>query len=182
MMCTEKNKTFTTYDPFVNAYLYRNETGADGFLFEEDFVEEGLRCIPMLVRFKMDIAGIKLKLSEWSQFTVSDRLQLTKRSCMTDAEITGYRFFLERLIKTRTGNEATVLAVDPNPSWSECDFVPEELQAKAEEFQWHISLEQWKQLSNLQRFTLVKLCRPGHENRNFPIAVQEFGLDIIPYL
>jgi hypothetical protein len=28
----------------------------------------------------------------------------------------------------------------------------------------------------LQRFVLIKLCRPGHENENFPKAVKEFGL------
>jgi len=36
--------------------------------------------------------------------------------------------------------------------------------------------EQWRELSILQRFALIKLCRPGHENKNFPIAMKEFGL------
>jgi len=34
----------------------------------------------------------------------------------------------------------------------------------------------WSELNALQRFTLFKLTRPGHRNRNFPLALREFGL------
>jgi len=39
------------------------------FQFEKDFVEDGIRCIPMMVRFKLDACGIKLRLKEWSKFS-----------------------------------------------------------------------------------------------------------------
>ncbi|MGB0562374.1 MAG: nitrate reductase associated protein, partial [Spirulinaceae cyanobacterium] len=39
-----------------------------------------------------------------------------------------------------------------------------------------ISLTQWQALRPDQRFALIKLSRPGHENRNFLPAMQEFGL------
>ena len=42
------------------------------FYFEEDFVVDNVRCIPMIIRFKMDAAGIKLRLSEWSRFSVDE--------------------------------------------------------------------------------------------------------------
>ena len=32
-------------------------------------MENNMRCIPMIIRFKMDMAGIKLKLSEWKKFS-----------------------------------------------------------------------------------------------------------------
>jgi hypothetical protein len=47
---------------------------------------------------------------------------------------------------------------------------------KAKEFDLIITTGKWKNLTNLQRYTLLKLCRPGHENKNFPKAVKEFGL------
>jgi hypothetical protein len=34
----------------------------------------------------------------------------------------------------------------------------------------------WQQLNELQRFALVKLSHPGHEHRNLPAALREFGL------
>jgi hypothetical protein len=168
------------YSPFVNAYSQYMEAGAEGFGFEEDFVESSIRCIPMVVRFKLDIAGIKLKLSEWSRFTTADRLQLMQKFCMTDTQIASYRRYLQTLIKIRTGDVATNLTIELNPAWTVYDTVPSELNEKAAELNLHISEQQWKQLSNLQRFTLLKLCRPGHENRNFPAAIKEFGLIKIP--
>jgi hypothetical protein len=50
------------------------------------------------------------------------------------------------------------------------------LKKKATEFNWPISVEKWKLLSSLQRFALLKLFSPGHENKNFPKAMKEFGL------
>lgn len=35
---------------------------------------------------------------------------------------------------------------------------------------------QWRDLSDLQRFTLIKLTRAGHDNDNFYPALVEFGL------
>jgi hypothetical protein len=38
------------------------------------------------------------------------------------------------------------------------------------------SSEQWLGLSALQRFVLLKLSRPGSDNRNLIPALREFGL------
>jgi hypothetical protein len=35
-------------------------------------------------------------------------------------------------------------------------------------------------LNELQRFALVKLSHPGHEHRNLPRALAEFGLLVKP--
>jgi len=68
------------------------------------------------------------------------------------------------------------LVIDENPGWVELENVPVALQEKANEFGWSVSTEQWSGLSDLQRFALLKLCRPGHESKNFPKAMKEFGL------
>src|SRR5258705_8941733 len=69
------------------------------FLFEEDFIEKNVRCIPMIVRFKMDKAGIKLKLAEWSKFSVGERIELAKNDCGTGKEEQEYHQYLAALIK-----------------------------------------------------------------------------------
>lgn len=40
------------------------------FKFEADFVDT-LRCVPMIVRFKLDTVGIKLSLRAWSRFALA---------------------------------------------------------------------------------------------------------------
>jgi hypothetical protein len=146
------------------------------FQFEEDFVENNVRCIPMSVRFKLDACGIKLKLAEWSRLNVTERENLANFSCEAPDEIAQYRQYLKQLVFTHTGNHATDLPVMQNPTWGLLDEIPYPLQEKLNEFKWSVSLQQWKSLSDLQRFALLKLSYPGHENKNFPKAMMEFGL------
>jgi hypothetical protein len=87
-----------------------------------------------------------------------------------------YNEYLSILVEKYTGNPATEILVEQNPAWADRNTVPAMINAKAKEFNWSISKEQWKGLTDLQRFALLKLCRPGHENRNFPKAMKEFGL------
>ncbi|HEV8287144.1 MAG TPA: nitrate reductase associated protein [Chitinophagaceae bacterium] len=157
-------------------YTPSEKGGIKYFKFEEDFVEQNVRCIPMIVRFKLDVCGVKLKLAEWSKFKVEERKQFADQSCITNEEIQAYKKYVQHLIVMRTGHEPTDLAIDKNPAWADGDHIQQPLQNKAKEFGWEISIEQWKALSNLQRFALLKLCKPGHENKNFPRAMKEFEL------
>lgn len=146
------------------------------FNFEDDFVEGNFRCIPMIVRFKMDIAGIKLKLAEWSKFTVEERMELATKACSNKEETKQYYNYLAGLIKDRTGNEATTLEVETQPAWNDMNSVSSEVIERVKEFDVSISLAQWQELTSLQRFALLKLTRPGHESKNFIKAIKEFGL------
>lgn len=150
--------------------------GIEYFNFEEDYIEENVRCIPMIVRFKMDAAGIKLKLAEWSKFRPEDRIQLALMPAATEEELRSYNLYLSQLVEEYTSNKATALTIDNNPEWADLQSVPFMLAEKAREFNLEITLEQWKALTNLQRFALLKLYKPGHENKNFSKAIKEFNL------
>jgi hypothetical protein len=155
---------------------FRELQGIEYFDFEEDFIEENVRCIPMTVRFKMDAAGIKLKLAEWSKFKRADRIQLALMPASNDEEAILYNNYLSQLIEKYTTSKATALAINTNPDWGNLENIPGILAEKAKEFDLEITKEKWSALTNLQRFALLKLCRPGHENKNFPKAIKEFRL------
>lgn len=145
------------------------------FQFETDFVNS-LRCIPMQVRFKLDTCGIKLKLLQWHNFDQQERQALVEMPCTNPVEVQVYREFLRRLVKERTGVAATNLAIEPHPPWISPNLIPDSVQEKAQELGIVLMSEQWASLSVLQRFVLIKLSRPSHENKNFLPALQEFGL------
>ena len=147
------------------------------FKFEEDFVEANIRCIPMIVRFKLDACGIKLKLAEWSRMTPGEREHLAASPCKTQHQIAQYRKDLIRLILDHTGSPATELPIQQNTAWARIDEIPHSIKEKLLEHSWSVSLQQWKSLTDLQRFALLKLSYRGHENKNFPKAMAEFGLD-----
>lgn len=143
------------------------------FQFEADFVDS-LRCIPMRVRYKLDTCGIKLKLHHWHQFTQTERQQLVDLPCESTQEVLRYRDTLQALVSHYSGSPAQDLPVEPQPAWLDETQIPESVQTKAKEAAVALTLEQWANLSPLQRFALIKLSRSGHENRNFAPALREF--------
>jgi hypothetical protein len=145
------------------------------FQFEADFVES-LRCIPMQVRMKLDTCGVKLKLTHWHQFTQPEREVLVEMPCTTADEIETYRQYLQNLVIEHTGAPASELPVDAHPAWMDATTIPVSVQEKAQELAVSITVQQWATLSPAQRFALIKLSRPSHENHNFLPALKEFEL------
>ncbi len=145
------------------------------FQFEGDFVDS-LQCIPMSVRLKLDICGIKLKLQQWNHFNIEQRQILIEQTCNNSEEIKTYREMLQELILTETGTPASELPIDDHPQWLNPEIIPIQVQEKAQEFNVNISLEQWEKLQPLQRFALIKLSRSSHENSNFLPALKEFDV------
>jgi hypothetical protein len=145
------------------------------FQFEADFVDS-LRCIPMQVRMKLDTCGIKLKLTHWHQFTQQERQALVEIPCTTADEIQTYRQYLQQLVIEHTGIPASDLPVDTHPAWMDATTIPASIQEKAQEVGTALTTQQWAALTPAQRFALIKLSRPSHENKNFLPALKEFQL------
>ena len=155
--------------------LQTQNSTANYFEFEADFVGS-LQCIPMLVRMKLDNCGVKLKLFHWNQFSKIERQTLVDKPCNTPLQQQIYREWLQELIISKTGQPAKELEIDPNPPWLDRTSIPQSVCTKAEEHNVSLSLEQWSSLNPPQRFALIKLSRPSHENKNFVPALKEFGI------
>ncbi|EAW37548.1 nitrate reductase associated protein [Lyngbya sp. PCC 8106] len=145
------------------------------FEFEDDFVSS-LRCIPMIVRYKLDTCGVKLKLAHWNQFPQTERQILVKQPTTTPEEIQSYQNLLQQFADKYTDIPLKDLPIEENPAWLETNNIPETVQQKAEEVGVKLTLQHWQNLTPLQRFALIKLSRPSHENHNFLPAIKEFNL------
>ncbi len=146
---------------------------ADFFQFETDFVDS-LRCIPMQVRYRLDTCGVKLKLHQWNLFTLADRAELVDFDPQTAVEIDQYRELLVNLIKERSGEQATLLTLPTEPPWLNEADIPAVLAEKISAANINFSLLQWRKLTTLQRFALIKLSGASHEQNNFLPALREF--------
>jgi hypothetical protein len=143
------------------------------FKFESDFVDT-LRCIPMCVRFKLDLAGVKLRLNEWSKLAPAEREYIASLPIDTKAERQTFRNVV--VIFTRIACGALPSLMDPvTPDWNSVD-IPEQVAEKAVSLGVAVSPEAWRDLAELPRFALMKLGRPGHEGKNFVPALEEFGV------
>ena len=146
------------------------------FAFEQDFVST-LRCVPMAVRFKLDRAGIKLSLRQWSRFTRDDRQDLLDLPCATETQAEAYRQTLVDLVARRAGEAAKPLLEPPSGLWEVVEAIPPVVAAHASANGLRPPSDgEWAGLSTLQRFVLVKLTRDNHDNVNFAPAMREFGL------
>lgn len=156
------------------AVCYRFESmSARYFAFESDFVDT-LRCVPLCVRLKLDLAGIKLKLNEWSKMDPAERAYMADMACGTRDEVRGFRDFTSLLVRINCGALPSLMT-PPEPLW-EADEPPAQVTEKAGLLGVQISSGDWARLDSLQRFALVKLSRPGHEGANFAPALKEFGI------
>jgi hypothetical protein len=144
------------------------------FAFEADFVND-LRCLPMAVRRKLDLAGVKLKLAQWHGLEPAEREQLLAWPDNATAIAELRRWLLERSAAL-TGGPARTMDPASGTSWQQNGAPPAELLASCEQLGLTLPADGWAKLEELQRFALVKLCHPGHEHRNLPRALEEFGL------
>lgn len=144
------------------------------FRFESDFVDS-LRCIPMAVRYRLDLTGVKLRLNEWSKLGKDERRSLVERPVGSEADLRDYRDGLSALVESACGSPPSLLPEAVDRQW-ESPAPPLQVLEKAAAEGIALSNAEWMALRPLQRFALIKLSRPGHENRNFVPAALEFGL------
>ena len=144
------------------------------FAFESDFTAD-LRCIPMAVRRKLDLAGVKLKLIHWSELTAAERDALLQWPD-DDAAIEALRsHLLERTALLSAGQAGSLPRPNDEP-WQQQEQWPDVVRASCQQLGLNPAAQRWSQLNELQRFALVKLSHPGHEHRNLPRALSEFAL------
>lgn len=144
------------------------------FRFEEDFTAS-LRCIPMAVRRKLDLAGVKLKLVHWAALDLADRQRLLDWSDQTEA-VEALRAWLLECTASLPDGPARLLPRASSEPWQQSEQWPEVVLRSAAQLGLSLRPEGWRTLEELQRFALVKLSHPGHEHRNLPLALEEFGL------
>ena len=144
------------------------------FDFEADFTSD-LRCIPMAVRRKLDLAGVKLKLSHWGALAGPERQRLLQWPDHSQAIEQLRQWLLERTAAMADG-QAKLLPAAVTDDWQQAEQLPALLEASCRQLQLPLPNTAWQELNELQRFALVKLSHPGHEHRNLPAALREFGL------
>jgi hypothetical protein len=141
------------------------------FAFEQDFIGSW-RCIPLCVRRKLDLAGVKLKLSHWLSLSQQQRQELVDWGDSPE-RLQQMRDHLR--IRTATMADGVVKDLPPavHEPWQQVDQLPEELLDAAHRRGVALTPDAWMTLRELDRFALCKLARPGHDHHNLEAAFSE---------
>ena len=141
------------------------------FHFEEDFTGNW-RCIPLCVRRKLDLVGLKLKLNHWLCLSQQQRQELVDWADDAQA-LVRMRDHLQnctRLMPDGTVNNLPPATMQP---WQLTTHLPPLLSTAAARYGTPLSLDQWARITELERFALFKLARPGHDHHNLKAALNE---------
>ena len=151
-------------------------TSSEIFQFEKDFAG-ALYCIPMAVRRKLDLCGVKVSLKQWNKFALDEREHMVVQHCETPGEVDAYGRYVVNVVENRTHEPAQMLERDAGAEWNDANSVPQRvLDYSIERGVNEPTVTQWAALTPLQRFAIFKLTRPGHTNENFVPAMREFRL------
>ena len=155
----------------LNGMDSRSDCSSHCFSFEQDFIGNW-RCIPLCVRRKLDLVGIKLKLNHWLALEQPQRQQLVDWSD-APSEWAGLRQHLRDLTVGMADGVVKDLPPAVDAPWQCMDQVPLAIAEAADQRGVALSVDGWARLSELDRFALCKLARPGHDHHNLDAAFTE---------
>jgi hypothetical protein len=152
------------------------EPRADPALFGFEAGMAGtLNGVPMSVRMKLDLCGLKVSLAQWRGLPLAVRQVVLELPCDTVVEIQRARRYFRFIVGAFGLGRVASVCTDAR-AWSARGATPAIVGSAMEALGLpRIGSTAWATLSDLRRFTLVKLTRQGHI-RNLQAAIEEFGL------
>lgn len=135
------------------------------FKFEKD-IDEKLELVPLTVRRKFDLVGMKIHLREWTALTLAERRAICHLPASSAEERGVLGAFLKESIARRTGVEPSLMApaVEGAP-----EVIPDRVAERLS--QLNLESARWRQFDPEQRFALEKCAK---DPERFLAAWNEF--------
>ncbi len=143
------------------------------YRFESE-IYPSLSLIPLHVRMKLDITGLKISLKTWLTFSVEERWVLCHLPVETEEERGNFSSYIAFLTRRYVGEEPTRVPTATYLPWEDSGQVPDSVRAKSDGIDCPVTLEEWSQWNTYQRFALSKLSVSKNEPEKFYQALQEF--------
>jgi hypothetical protein len=141
------------------------------FDFEKDLYET-LEFMPLSVRRKLDLAGVKLHLKEWQALSRVERMVICHFPVASPEECGVLAAFLRDAVKARAGTELAIMKpAAHNDAPPDAGQVPPDIARLIAELK--LPEKRWSLLDPDERFALAKLARGGADK--FMSAWSEFA-------
>jgi hypothetical protein len=124
------------------------------FRYEAEFYPS-LSRIPLHVRMKLDLTGLKISLSDWLACAFEERRVLCHLPVATEEERQIFAAYVDFLCRKYRGNAVTVAPVLDSSRW-QADKVPVEVAQKSASCFNTITISEWQTWEPHQRYALYK--------------------------
>lgn len=145
------------------------------FKFEEEVYSE-IEPIPFSTQYRMDAVGVKIRPQTWNVLSKETKFLFSHLPVKTDKDKECYRTYLLYLLKRRRRlvfliNEEQ-MAVE-RAEWENLVYVPVPVYKMIVDLSYTLSLRDWVQLSDLNRYVLVKLSKGQFDRTYLDKALME---------
>lgn len=122
--------------------------------YEAEFYPS-LTRLPLDVRRKLDIAGIKISLKDWLSFNLEERMVLCHLPCDNDEERHVFTVYMDFLARTFLGGPIEKIEPTDSALWSEM-AVPEAVAQKSTALRQAVTANEWRDWPSHHRYALYK--------------------------
>jgi hypothetical protein len=133
--------------------------------------------LPLHVRMKLDLTGVKLSLKDWLAFHIEERTIICHLPVDDEDEKQAFRKYLNFLSLQYCGAPAkSVPPMDPF-SWEISDRVPGPVLEQSGRNGKAVALEEWKNWASHQRYALYKTAVSKSEPEKFFAVLEQLRKD-----
>jgi hypothetical protein len=140
----------------------------------EDELYRSLSCLPMVAKYKLDRAGLKVSQRQWLALEIAERQSICEAPDATVPQMRDFSAFVRRLVQQRCGEPPTPLSLEQRKAAVPPSELPPMLIERAQTVGLELNQALWNALADDERYALIKLGGGPLTKRNFGVALTEF--------
>lgn len=150
-----------------------NRRAQNLFLFESHYSMD-LQFIPLIIRYRLDLNGLKVGLEAWQKIPTEDRFKLVGIALDSNLDCKNFPELLSLLTKQWFGQNPQAIEPVLPSLWSDNKEIASCILNRCSSISQPKLALKWKKLSELQRYVLFKLSTSQRQAEAFENALQEF--------
>jgi hypothetical protein len=140
----------------------------------ESEIYPDLSRVPLHVRMKLDLTGVKISLKGWLAFGLEERWVLCHLPVETEEEKENFSSYLDFLSHRYFGEKIALVPPVTGPPWEDPSCIPASVQGMSQKTGQSITLQEWSRWNIYQRYALYKLSTSKNEPEEFSGLLSEF--------
>ena len=141
------------------------------FKYEAEFYP-ALSRLPLHVRMKLDLIGVKISLKNWLAFSLEERTVLCHLPVETAEEKQAFRAYLNFLSQKNRGEPAAITNALSSSLWNAAE-VPQPVIQKSESFAPVVTLAEWSRWQDYERYALYKTAISNSQPEAFEQVLKQ---------